>query len=122
MGTEHSHNQINGGEIYPRKLCRGCTCDPIGVNIFIARHKEYMICFRRRREAYLGNIFTAPFLWKIEISHTPLRNSKYDASQEGQPRPPKSHDVRKRKIHKFATCKHGADLRYDRRNRILCCQ
>ena len=54
-----------------------------------------------------------PFLQKIEIYHTPHRNSKYTSGQEGRPGPPKSRDIRKRKNPMFAACNNGADYIHD---------
>ena len=51
-------------------------CDPIRVDLFTMRHEEYGRCFHRRREASSGNLFAAPFLRKIEISHTPLDTNR----------------------------------------------
>ena len=39
--------------------------------------------------------FASPFLWKVKISLTHCRNSKYNAVQEIRTGPPESRDVRK---------------------------
>ena len=67
------------------------------------------------RETYICRAFSS----EIEFSHTPCRNSKYNAGQEGWSGPPKSRDVRKTKNTKFKMCKHGADLRCDGGNKII---
>ena len=41
MGEENFQDQKNIGEIYPGKLLRVGTGDPIGVDNFITRNKEY---------------------------------------------------------------------------------
>ena len=83
------------------------------MDIFTAVQEEYGRRVCKRREAFLGNLFAAPFLRKIEISHTPRRKSKYGAGQEGRPGPPKYRDVNGKNIPKFATFKHRSDLVHD---------
>ena len=122
MGVEKFQDPRNGREIPPRNLRCGGTCDTIGVNLFTTLHKEYGRRVFRRREASLGILFAAHFFRKIEISHTPHRNSKYNAGQEVRPGHPKSHDVRRWKISNFEMCKHKADSGHDRGKEILHCQ
>ena len=133
MGTEHSHDKQNSGELPPRKLRRSGTCNPIRVDIFTTHHKKYGMRIRRHREASSGNLFSVHFLQKIKISHTPRSNSKFDSGQEGRTGPPKYRNVWKQKIRspwyprteliwnvtgesEFYTADHLQDLREERRD------
>ena len=73
-------------------------CDLIGVDLFTTCHEEYGIHVFRHRKAYLEKRFAVPSLQKIEISHTLHRNSKHNAGEEGRPGPPKSYDIRGKKL------------------------
>ena len=62
-----STTRKTAGGIYPRKLCRSGTYDPIGLDIFTMYHKEYRIHIHNRREYYTGNLFAAHFLLKSKF-------------------------------------------------------
>ena len=112
MGAEYSHVQKNSGDIPPGKLRRGGTCDTIKMDISTTRHEEYGRRVHGSGEDAPGNCFASPFFWRVKISLTHRRNSKYDAGLEILPGPPESFDVREQK-YKFAMCKHRVDSRRD---------
>ena len=122
MGAENLHDQKNRKEIYPGKLRRGGTCDPIGVEIYTTCHKEYGRSVCGSGENDLGNLFSLPFLRIDKIPLTYSRISKYDAGKKMRPEPHEPCDFREQEIPKFATCKHRVYLRRDMGGRILQCQ
>ena len=56
-------------------------------------HKEYRGHICGSVDNYSGNLFDLNFLWKVKISLTHHRNSKYDAGQEIQPEPAEPREV-----------------------------
>ena len=60
-----------------------------------------------------GNLSALPFLRRVKISHTPHRNSKYDAGQERQPGIPEYRNICEWKFSKVAVCKDGFGLSHD---------
>ena len=57
-------------------------------------HEEYGRRVTGSGEEASGNLFALTFLWKVKISLTNRRKSKYNAIQEIRPGPPESRDVR----------------------------
>ena len=81
VGAEHTCDQQNRSKISPGKLSLGGTCDPIIVDIYTMRHKQYGRHISRSEEYASGKLFALSFLWKVKMSLTHSRNSEYGVGQ-----------------------------------------
>ena len=70
-------------------------------------------------EGVVKKIIALAFYLESKISHTPHSKYNYNVGQEIWTGPPESLDIRKRKISKFAMCKHRVDSRCDRGRRVF---
>ena len=65
MGDKHLYIHRNGREISSLNICRGGSCNPIGVGIFATPDKRYGTIVCRSGEISVGNLFSLSFLWNI---------------------------------------------------------
>ena len=96
--------------ISPGELHRGCTHDPVRVNISTTRHHGYRGLICRSGADYLGNLLASYLIRKDKIPFTHYRSFNYDAVQEIRIGTPESSDTREQEVSNFFKSKRGADL------------
>ena len=116
---ETFHDKWKVGEIPPIKLQRSGTWDPIRVDISETRDEKHGIRVFGSGKYPLWNLFASPILQKIEIYTIHSRKFKYESGQEIRPEPPKSGNVSRLKITKFAMDEHRIDQGREGRDRIF---
>ena len=107
---EHNiHTLIKTRGDIPRKVTLRWSVQSTWSGYFCRAWQKNGIRIHRSGEASLGNIFSLPLLWKIEISPTHCGKFNYNDGREIRPRPTKPGDVSRWKITKFITWEHRVD-------------